>query len=328
MPSFVNYYETLQVQPSAETAVIEAAAKALIDTGDYPARKIKTALDHLSDDAKRAAHDKEIRAQLENKIGSYKLLDTIAEGGFGRAYKAKHLLLDELVCIKHNLNVSKRDTDLIIKEAKSIWDLRHYALPVMRDLIVLPDGSCCLVMSYIEGPTLMQVVENHQAKKKDLDPENACWIMSRILDALRYLHLNGVVHGDVKPQNVIVQPDKHAAVLVDFGLASVKPTRGARPDGYTPLFAAPESQSEKPPLPETDLFCLGLTMIYALGGDPRTRRIPMNIPTPIRDYLDQLVQEDVYRRPNWEKANLLQDLNEARQEAFGRMHTGNKKLDA
>jgi len=325
---FVNYYDVLQVKSDAETAVIAAAAKALIDTGDYPAKKIKTALDTLTDDAKRDAHDKELRAQLENKIGNYKIIEKIAEGGFGAAYKAKHLLIDELVCIKHSLNVSKRDTDLIIKEAKSIWDLRHYALPVMRDLVILPDGSCALIMSYIEGPTLMQVVEAHAAKKKDLDPENACWIMSRVLDGLRYCHLNGVVHGDVKPQNVIVQPDKHAAVLVDFGLASVKPTRGARPDGYTPLFAAPESQSDKPPLPETDLFCLGLTMIYALGGDPRTRRIPMDIPKPIRTFLDQLIQEDVYDRPNWEKTNLLQNLNEARQEAFGRMHTGNKKLDA
>ena len=258
------------------------------------------------------------------KIGNYKIVRKIAEGGFGAVYEANHELLDEKACIKHTINISDFDKKVLIREAKTIWDLRHFALPAMRDFFVLPDGSCALVMSYIEGPTLYQVIEDFHAKKKEMDPEKACWIMSRVLDALRYLHFNGVVHGDVKPQNIIIQEDIHAAFLVDFGLAASRPTRATRPDGYTPMFAAPESTQDKPPLPETDLYCLGLTMIYALGGNPSTRKIPASVPKPIKNFLQELVVYDVAERPTWEKVNLLDHLTEARVEAFGRAHSGIK----
>lgn len=258
-------------------------------------------------------------------IGNYKVIRKIAEGGFGAVYEAKHTLLGEKACIKHSINISDFDTKILIQEAKTIWDLRHFALPAMRDFFILDDGSCALVMSYIEGPTLHQMIEDLHAKGKEMDPEQACWIMSRALDALRYLHYNGVVHGDVKPQNIIVQEKIHAAYLVDFGLASVRPTRDAKAGGYTPLFAAPESTQDKPPLPETDLYCLGLTMIYALGGNPLTRRIPASVPKPIRNFLQELVVYEVAQRPTWEKVNLLESLSEARIEAFGRAHTGGVK---
>lgn len=332
---FVNLYDVLQVKPTADEAVIKAAANALLKDGKHPdlgggntvARVIIEAKDILTDTAKRADHNQKIRDQAgKNKIGNYRIIRKIAEGGFGIAYEAMHSILKERVCIKHSINISDYDTQLLIREAKAVWNLRHHALPDIKDILVLDDGSCALVMSYIEGPTLQQVIEDYQSRKKEMDPENACWIMSRILDALRFLHYNGVVHGDVKPQNIIVQDNTHAAVLVDYGLASVKPSRKTKPDGYTPLFAAPESRTDKPPIPETDLFCLGLTMIYALGGDPVNRRIPGSTPKPIKDFLQRLVIEDVMKRPNWEKVNLLTELNEAREEAFGRAHTGNKKL--
>ncbi len=328
--TFVDYYRILQVQPDADEIVIKAAANALLKDGkNHPdlsgdadkAKAIIEAKENLLDRSKRDKHNADIRAQLENKIGNYKIIRKIAEGGFGRAYEAKHMVLDEKVCVKHNINISDSDTKLLTKEAKSLWDLRHSALPAMRDFVILADGSCALVMSYIEGPTLFQVIEDLHAKKEEMHPEKACWITARVLDALRYLHFHGVVHGDVKPQNMIIQEDKHAAFLVDFGLASVKPNRDARADGYTPMFAAPESQTDKPPLPETDLYCLGLTMIYALGGNPVARRIPSSTPKPIKDFMNELVVFDVAQRPTWSKVNLLENLKNARLAAFGRAHT-------
>lgn len=321
----MNYYELLQVHPNADVEVLEAAAKALIKKNPDLKDLVK-AKETLTDDKLRLEYDLTLRTKNGNRIGNYVVTKKIAEGGFGRVYEAYHATLDEKVCIKHNINVSDYDTKLFMKEAKSIWNLRHHALPAVRDFILMDDGSCALVMSFIEGLTLMQLVEDLEKKGKTLDPETACWILARVLDPLRYLHYSGIVHGDVKPQNIIVQPDKHACVLVDFGLAAIKPTASSKPDGFTPMFASPESIADKPLLPESDLYSLGLTMIHALGGDPKSKRIPASVPKEVRDFLSDLVIHEVTHRAHWAKVDLLAKLATVRQKAFGREHTTMKTL--
>jgi serine/threonine protein kinase len=83
-----------------------------------------------------------------------------------------------------------------------MWDLRHYSIPAARDLIQLDDSTMALVMSYIPGPTLAQVIE----KSGRMDAEHVAWISQRILNALMYMHERGIVHGDLKPQNIIIEP--------------------------------------------------------------------------------------------------------------------------
>src|SRR5205814_52672 len=99
------------------------------------------------------------------------------------------------------------------------------------------------------------------------DPEHVAWITERILNILKYLHMHGVVHGDLKPNNVIIQTESHTVTLVDYGLSAARPTSATQVKGYTPHFAAPEQIAGGSLLPETDLFGLGMTLVFALGGD-------------------------------------------------------------
>lgn len=327
--TFIDYYKLLQVQPNADLSVIEAAVKTLQEKYSDDKNVVsdfQEAYNILSKPKLRADFDIELRERQENNIGSYKLIEKLAEGGFGAVYVAKHTELDELTVIKHSLKISGYDTELLKKEAKSIWDLRHHAIPAMRDFIILPDGSCCLVMSYIQGPTLQQIIDRYRKKKREIDPENVCWIIERLLDALRYIHYHGVIHGDIKPLNVIVQPELHTCYLVDFGLASIRPDRKSRPEGYTPMFAPPEVNQEKPLLPESDLYSLGLLALYAFGGDPVNKKIPSSIPAPIRNFIEMLLIYDIRNRPNWEKMDLLAEFRNIRMETFGRSNTNFKKL--
>jgi len=326
-------YDLLQVKANAEQEVIAASAKALL-TKHHPDRggdndlcaRISEAKAILSDDKKRAKYDKSITPNKGDIIGNYRLVRKIAEGGFGEVYEATHTITGMTVCIKKNLTVSSLDTELFLKEAAALWDLRHHALPAVRDMFQLPDGKYAMVMSYIPGPTIEQLLDKYKAKGEEIDPENICWIMERVLDALRYMHYHGVVHGDVKPQNIIIQPEQHTCVLVDFGLASVKPSSGSSADGYTPLFASPESLNNKPLLPESDLYSLGLTMIYAFGGDPATRKVPKNVPRGVRDFIADLLVYDVLSRPHWDNVDLVQQLRDVRMKEFGRSHTNFKKI--
>lgn len=277
------------------------------------AARVNQAYAVLSDSQKREEYDSSIRGDGK-VIGHYRIIEKISEGGFAATYKAEHIELKTPVCIKHNLNISPEDADVLRQEARAIWDLRHYALPVMRDIIDLADGSIALVMSYIPGPTLEQLVKKH----KGLEPEHVAWMTARVLDALRYIHYFGVVHGDIKPQNIIIQPETHMAVLVDYGLAAVRPSSTNAAIGYTPMFASPEHIAKLPLLPETDLYCLGLTMIHALGGDVQRRKVPSATPEPLTDFIRKLIVHDARDRPNWQKEDLLEDLAKVREQSFGR----------
>ena len=326
-------YDILQVQPRAEPEVIAAAAKALL-LKNHPDRggdtdlcaKISEAQTLLKDPKQRKNYDKSIVQDTGELIGNYRLVRKLTEGGFGEVYEAKHEITGMKACVKMNLEVSPTDTELFIKEAKALWNLRHHALPAVRDMYKLENGKYAMAMSFIEGPTLEQLTEEYREKGDKIDPENVCWIMDRVLDALRYMHYRGIVHGDVKPQNIIVQREEHTAALVDFGLASVRPQSGSRAEGYTPYFASPEHLGNRPLLPESDLYSLGLSMIYALGGDPNTRKVPKEVPAPVRDFISDLVVYDIFKRPHWQDVDLVKKLREVRIKAFGRENSGNKKV--
>jgi serine/threonine protein kinase len=133
------------------------------------------------------------------------------------------------------------------------------------------------------------------------------------------MHFQGVVHGDVKPLNVIIQPDTHQVVLVDFGLAAIKPTSKTESKGYTPYFGAPEQQKNLPLLPESDLYSLGMTMIHALGGDLQNKEVPSQTPDEVCKFIKRLLATNPISRPSWRNENLIETLQDVRQQSFGRM---------
>ncbi len=333
MTSEVDLYALLGVHPQAPKEVIEAAQKALLKiyhpdkaTGDEDkAQRINEAVQILTNPKKRFQYDQERMKKTEEPIRGYNIMKQIAEGGFGTTYLAEHLLTGEQVCIKHCHRISSQDDQIMIQEAKAIWNLRHFAIPVVRDLIRLEDGSLALIMSYIPGPTLQQVVE----KKGALHPENVCWIAQRMLNALQYMHYHGVVHGDIKPANTIIQPETHTLVMVDFGLSLIKPRSDSESLGYTPYFAPPEQVQGKTLLPESDFYSLGMTMIYALGGnlDVVTKReVPEDTPDPLCQFIRKLIVRDVLLRPHWQKIDLFEEIQKVREQCFGRKESNLKDL--
>jgi serine/threonine protein kinase len=258
-------------------------------------------------------------------IGNYKVIKQIGEGAFGRTYLAEHKILGEKACIKQNSNISPTDEKLLIREAKLLWGIHHYSLPTLHDFLKCPDGSYALVMTYVEGPTLEKIVDKSMEKnKKGVDAEDICWITQRLLNGLHYLHFKGVIHGDVKPANIIVQPEERNAYLVDYGLSLSCPKSTTAPDGYTPAFAPPEQMIGKPPLPESDLYSLGATMIYALGGNPIAKTYPKDTPEQLKKFFDRLVLHNPAQRPHWENTDLIKELSNIREEVFGRRHAGSK----
>jgi len=335
-----DFYERLEVSPRACGDVIDAAFKALMkqvhpDHGRTKhgerARSLLEARESLLDPTRRARYDRQ-RNQLEGTtIGEFRVDEPIAEGGFGKTYKGTHLTVNAPVCIKHCSEISAADAEILIEEARAMWDLRHFAIPAVRNLLKLDDGSLALVMSFVEGPTLEQVVEKQQKNgQRRFDPEHVAWILERLLNVLSYMHRHGVVHGDIKPQNIIIQPESHTVVLVDFGLAAIKPTRTTGSKGYTEVFAPPEQRRGAPLLPQIDFYSLSMTMLFALnGGDPdRTARyqVPGHVPDHLCAFLRRMLVRDPLQRPDWHSENLMDTIRAVRKTAFGRVNSGMKPL--
>lgn len=330
-----NYYARLHVVSRADPEVIKAAHRALMkqhhpDNGGNAkkASEINEAYAVLSDPDKRKAYDEQASRNLGGKVvGDYRILSKIAEGGFGKTYKAEHVLTGGIVCVKHCTEISPEHEEILVEEANAMWDLRHFSVPAVRTLIKLEDGSLALIMSYIEGPTISQVIEKHGP----IEAEHVAWISQRILHTLAYLHSQGVVHGDLKPQNVIIQPNSHNACLVDFGLSMVKPKADSKAKGFTNLFAPPEQLSGNVLIPESDLYSLGMTMLFMLsGGDTKkveSRMVPTTCPDALAGFIKRLIVRAPLARPRvWSAEDLRETIETVRMQSFGRIHSNMKPL--
>jgi len=324
-----DYYDRLEVSPGARTSVISAAFKVLMaenhpdKTGnDNIAKELGEAYATLKNRRSRKKYDRDRLKQHGTIIGDYRVLEQIAEGGFGITYKGEHTSLGTPVCIKHASSISLQDEEILMEEARAIWDLRHFAIPTIRNILKLEDGSVALVMSYVPGPTLYEIIETNLR----LSPEHVCWITDRMLNALKYLHFHGVIHGDVKPGNVIIQPDSHMVVLVDYGLSLIRPSRKSKSKGYTPMFASPEQERGLSLLPESDLYSLGMTMMFALGGDLKRKEVPADVPDSLCRFIKRLIAYNMLSRPRWDKDDLIKELRDIRMKEFGRSSSFGMKI--
>jgi serine/threonine protein kinase len=319
----MDLYNILEVHPKAPQEVLKASYRALVKMHQLDHKRmvdLNEAHEVLCNEKKRTEYDK--KREIKGKIvNGYKILNVIAEGGFGRTYQAEQVISGLPVCIKHAHKISAYDEEILLEEARAIWDMRHYGIPAMRDIIKIED-ALALVMSYIPGETLANIVKDTNY----LDPEDVAWITERVLNILLYLHKNGVCHGDVKPQNIIIQEDKHMVVLVDYGLASIRPSGKDCNKGFTPYFGAPEQIDGGPVIPETDFYGLGMTMVYALGGDLNDKKVPAKVPDVMCQFIKDMIRVEVLSRPNWEKKNLCEEIQNVRQKAFGRKYTSMKPL--
>ena len=146
------------------------------------------------------------------------------------------------------------------------------------------DGVAYLVMAFVEGEPLKDLI----TRRGGMDATEAMPIIAGVARALAVVHQAGIVHRDVKPGNLILQPDG-SAVLVDFGIAhQPQATHLTAADEVigTPLYIAPEQVSKQPVTPATDVYALGAVAYHCLAGHP-----PFSGDNPIAVALQHLSEE-------------------------------------
>lgn len=189
----------------------------------------------------------------------------LGKGGMGAVYQAFDETLQIRVAVKENLNLNPEAERQFHREASLLAGLRHPNLPRVTDHFSEEDRQY-LVMDFIEGVDL-----HTRAKNQPPSVEEVLRWAHALCDALAYLHTRTppVIHRDVKPANVKLQPDG-TILLVDFGLAKVfdqhQTTTGAR--GLTPGFSPPEQYGGSRTDARTDQYALAATIYALLTGRP------------------------------------------------------------
>jgi serine/threonine-protein kinase len=199
----------------------------------------------------------------------YRIVRLLGQGGFGAVYRAWDLSLKIPCALKENLDNTPEAQRQFAREAIILGNLDHPGLPRVTDHFSIPGQGQHLVMDYIEGEDLDQMLKLRNGPLPEV--EVLPWIR-QICDALAYLHSQTppVIHRDIKPANIKIRPDGKA-VLVDFGLAKIfdehlRTTVGAQ--AVTPGFSPLEQYGRAPTDNRTDIYAMGASLYTLLTSYP------------------------------------------------------------
>jgi serine/threonine protein kinase len=234
--------------------------------------------------------------------GKYIIDQELGEGGFGITYKAINQSLDRVVVIKTlKLSSSQSENltelrDKFLEEARSLVKCSHPNIVRFQEFFI-ENGLPYIVMDYIPGKTLDEIV----IPNNPLPEETAINYIRQLGEALKVVHQNGLLHRDVKPQNIILHEDTQEVVLIDFGIAreffpgAVQTHTSLTSAGYAPI---EQYLRQSKRTPATDVYGLAATLYTLLTAEVpvlATLRDHLPFPSPreIRPELSEMVSNAV-----------------------------------
>ena len=202
-------------------------------------------------------------------LPQYEISHLIAAGGMGAVYAGTQRALDRPIAIKILPPDAAKDGESIGRfrtEARAMARLSHPNIPTVFDFDVSA-GYCYLAMEYIDGCNVHQLIT-----RGELTPALTYKLLAQVCEALHFAHEHGIVHGDIKPSNLMVTHDG-TVKLADFGLAQLMDPGNRQDDTFTPMgtpeYAAPELWEPGVVMDHrADLYSLGCVFYEMLTGAP------------------------------------------------------------
>jgi len=200
-------------------------------------------------------------------LDKYEVLQKVGEGGMATVYRGRHTTLDRNVAIKvlhPHLSSSTRNRRRFAREARAIEHLRHDNILEIFDYSGTDSHDCYIITEFVTGQTLTSLMD-HVGR---VPSEVVAKIGIDLCEALAYAHDSGILHRDLKPDNVMVRADGRVK-LMDFGIARFLDESQVTMTGAlvgSPAFMSPEQAKEEDLDQRSDLFSLGTLLFYLVTG--------------------------------------------------------------
>src|SRR5450755_2343770 len=213
-------------------------------------------------------------------VGSYRITEEVSVGGMGTVYRAEHVLLGKSAAVKilhPELRHNREAVSRFFNEAKTTTQIKHPGIVEVFDFGHLPSGDGYLIMEFLEGASLAHVVREGRMPER-----RAVTLLRGVCSALAAAHALGVIHRDLKPDNIFVCPDEDAPTgerpkILDFGIAKLATGSATGPASATktgivmgtPRYMSPEQCRGAGAVDHrADLYSIGCIMYELLCGVP------------------------------------------------------------
>jgi serine/threonine protein kinase len=264
------------------------------------------------------------------KIGNYVLQSLIGKGGMGSVFLAEHPEIGRQVAIKFlspHLSHQPGISDRFVSEARAVSRVDHANIIHIYDFGRMPSGQLYYVMELLHGQELSAVMKRGIMGAEEIAP-----YLGQICAGLFAAHRKGVVHRDLKPQNIFVLNRQPLALkILDFGIAKIIETEEGEGSLTatgavlgSPLFISPEQAMGRPDLitERTDIYSLGIILYWMLTGRPPFRDMPTallmakhievdpppvqsfapDVPSAVADLVERCLAKDPSARPESTRA--------------------------
>lgn len=208
-------------------------------------------------------------------LGKYRVDEVLGTGGMGRVVRASHLYLQQSVAIKILLPTMAESASTVsrfLREAQATVRLRSEHIARVIDVGTMPDGLPFMVMEYLDGNDLNQILRHHGPQS----PAIVCDLMLQACEGMAEAHSIGIVHRDIKPSNFFItrRPDGSMLLkILDFGISKtpvgITELTGTQTVIGTPTYMAPEQmRTARSADQRSDIWSIGVVMYQLLTGRP------------------------------------------------------------
>lgn len=257
---------------------------------------------------------KHMTPMFELDIGDehYRFYENVFQGEVANIYRGTSR--DGVVYLK--VAIDPDDNGLLRTEYDVLSLLRHHSLPYVERRIRIND-SYAILMREIKGTPMTEILAQYP---DGVPTEHVMWMLERLLGVVGYLHSNCVVHGNIKPENIIISKGNHDVSLLGFCFCIPQANQtSARYKIVNDHYTAPEVNGTARVLPSSDIYSVGKLAVALLGGDVESGDLPTTIDRRIRDFIRRMLRSAKDNRPN-DAWGLWRDLVKLRTDVFGPKH--------
>ncbi|MBD1944098.1 serine/threonine protein kinase, partial [Coleofasciculus sp. FACHB-712] len=214
---------------------------------------------------------------LQNR---YRLIGILGQGGFGRTYLAEdqgrfseRCALKELIPAQESAYALEKARELFQREATTLYQIQHPQIPQFRATFE-QDQRLFLVQDYVEGKTYRMLLDERRSQGNTFSEVEVVQFLRQLLPVLAHIHVKGIIHRDIAPDNIILRESDRLPVLIDFGVVKELATRFQLPDVTRPIattvgkpgYAPSEQIQAGQAYPSSDLYALAATAAVMLTG--------------------------------------------------------------